>query len=101
MNGVGFGSGVGNADADVDVGRIVFGIVDLDVPVTVFVEDPGVHQFVFGLASVTLRIGFDQVAVGKLTLRVVVPPAQPRVRRGRVSVPVVLLDVLTMVALMP
>src|SRR5205085_2492710 len=48
-----------------------------------------------------LAVLLDEPAVGKLRLRIHVPPAHPGVRRGRVEVPPVLLDVLAVVALGP
>ena len=90
---------VARRDPHQDVGRGRLGVVDLDDPVAVVVEDAGVDQLVFGLELGPRAVGLDQVLVRERGLRVVIPPAQPGAARDGVEVPPVLLDVLAVVAL--
>ena len=99
MERCGLGAGVGDADLHEQVMRIGLGVDDVDHPVAVLVERSGVQQLVLGLALVPPAVLGDQVGVGELGLRVVVPPPQPRVAGEGVEVPPVLLDVLPVVAL--
>ena len=93
------GSGVRHGDADADVRRGGLGVVDVDHPVPVLVEDAGVDEFVLRLGAVALGVLGAQVLVREFVLRVVVAKAHPGVRWGRVGVPVVLLDILAVIAL--
>src|SRR5262249_20851299 len=52
-----------------------------------------------GLVAAAVGVLLDQLRVRELGLRVHVAPAHPRVRRGRVEVPPLLLDVLAVVPL--
>ena len=70
-----------------------------DVEVAVLVERAGVDQLVLEVLARSPAVGLDQIAVGKLALRVLVEELHVRVRRRRVDVEVVLLDVLAVIAL--
>ena len=98
---LGVRSGVGDPHIHQDVARVGLGVADLDDPVPVAVERPGVEELVLWLEPVTRGVGGDQIVVRELALRVVVPPAVPGVTGQRVEVPPVLLDVLAVVALRP
>ncbi len=97
----GVGAGVAHRDPHADVRRAGLGVVDRDVPVAVLVEQARVEQLVLALVPAAGAVDLEQLLVGELTLRVHVAPAHPRVRRGRVEVPPVLLGVLAVVALVP
>src|SRR5262249_53922921 len=75
------------------------GVVGGDLPVAAVVEDAGVHELVLRLVLPTAAVLLDEFAVRELGLRIHVAPAHPRVRRGGVEVPPVLLGVLSVVAL--
>jgi len=93
------GAGVRHPHPHQHVRRVGLGVVDLDDPVAVAVEDAGVEQLVLRVLPRARPVGGDQVVVGERRLRVVVAPAQPGVARQRVEVPPVLLGVLAVVAL--
>jgi hypothetical protein len=93
------GTAVRHADPDPDVRGAGFGVVDVDRPVPVVVEDPGVHEFVLGFGAGPLLIRLDEVLVRERGLGVVVAPRQPRVAGGRIGEPPVLLHVLAVFAL--
>ncbi|CAB5004684.1 unannotated protein [freshwater metagenome] len=78
---------------------MVLGIVDIDDPVAVVVEDSGVEQLVLRFLTGALSVGAPQVVVGEFALRVVVAAAEPGVRRGGVTVPPVLLHILAVITL--
>src|SRR5262249_16706789 len=74
--------------------------VDLDDPVAVVIEDAGVQQLVLGVELPAPAVLGEEVVVRERRLRIVVPPAVPRVARRRVEVPPVLLGVLAVVPLL-
>ncbi len=90
---------VGRPDHHHDVVGTGLCVVDLDHPVAVVVECAGVEELVLRLVLVAPGILGDEIAVGKGPLRIVVPPAIPRVTRQRIQIPPVVLGVLTVVAL--
>ena len=93
------GAAVADGDAGQQVGRAGLGVVDLDVEVAAVVEDAGVQQLVLRVTEATGPVGRQQVVVREGRLRVLVPPAHPRVGGHVVDVEVVLLHVLAVVAL--
>ena len=93
------GAGVAGADAHHHVLGARLGVLRGDLPVAVVVEDAGVEQLELRLVTVAAGVLVDQLPVGEGGLRVVVEPAHPGVRRRRVEVPPVLLDILAVVAL--
>ena len=95
----GVGAAVGAVDDDADVLGARLRVRQLDVEVPVVVEDAGVDEFVLGLVDTAASVLRDEVGVRKGALRVLVEPPHPRVRRGGVERPPVLLDVLAVVAL--
>ncbi len=87
----------GDLHQQIPWGRL--GVVDGDHPVPAVVKDPGVHQLVLRLEPPPPGVLGHQVGIGKFTLRVVVTPAVPRMRRSSVEVPPILLDVFPVIAL--
>ena len=85
--------------ADQDVVRSRLGVLDEDVEVPVVVEDPRVEQLVLELLARPPPVRLEEVPVRELALRVLVEVLHVRVRRRRVEVEVVLLDVLAVVPL--
>ena len=86
-------------DPHQDVGRVGLGVVDLDDPVAVVVEDAGVDQLVLGLELGSAGVLLDELLIRVGGLRIVVAPAEPCAARQRVEEPPVFLDVLAVVAL--
>ena len=87
-------------DLDEDVLGRRLGVLDEDVEVAAVVEDAGVEQLVLGLGSIARRrFSSSRLRVRVLRLRVLVEVLQVGVRRRRVEVEPVLLDVLAVVAL--
>jgi hypothetical protein len=95
----GFWPTVVDGDADEDVVRTLLCVLEEDVEVPVFVEDPGVEQLVLELLPRPASVRFHEVRVRELPLRVLVEVLHVRVRRRRVEVEVVLLEVLAVVPL--
>ena len=77
----------------------LFAYADLDDPVPVVVEDPGVEELVLRAAPVPARVLQPELVIGERGLRIVVAPPVPGVAGQRVQVPPVFLDVLAVVAL--
>ena len=75
------------------------GVVNVNNPVPILVEDARVEQLVLSLRTIPRGVRAAQVVVRKFPLRVVVSPTQPRVRRSGVAVPPILLGVFAVVAL--
>jgi hypothetical protein len=96
---VGVVSGVGHPDRHEQVERGGLGVVDVDDPVAVVVEHPGVQQLELRVAPPAPGVLRDQPSVGVGGARVVVAPPVPGVAGQRVEEPPVLLGVLTVVAL--
>ena len=88
-----------NGDADEDVFRAFLGVLHEHVEVPVVVKDARIEQFVLELLPRPSPVRLDQVAVGKLPLRVLVQILHVGVRGSAVDVEVVLLHVLPMVRL--
>src|SRR5262249_19167003 len=88
-----------NRDSDERVLRRGLGVVRRDLPVAALVEDAGVDELVLGLRLAAAPVLGHELGVRVLGLWVHVAPAHPRVRRRRVEVPPVLLDVLAVVTL--
>ena len=93
------GPAVVDGDAHEDVAWPGFGVLHEHVEVAVLVEGAGVDQLVLEVLARAPAVGLEQVAVRELALRVLVQELHVRVRRRRVDVEVVLLDVLAVVAL--
>jgi hypothetical protein len=96
---VGGGTRVGHLDGHQQVVGAALGVSDLDDPVPVLVERPGVDQLVLRLVTVPRAVHVDQFLVRVRALRVVVAPGVPGMARYRVQVPPVLLDILAVIAL--
>ena len=98
MQVAGFRSAIAYTDLDQDVVRRLLGILDKNVEVTVFIEDPGIEQLILHVAAGAPLVGLDQIFVGIRRLRILVQILHVRVRRRAVEVEVILLDVFAMVA---
>ena len=94
-----FGSGIRDPDADGRVGGIVLRVSNIDDPVAVLVEGPGVEQLELRILARARTIDGHQLLIGERRLRVVVVRTQPCMRGGGIVVPPVLLGVLAMIAL--
>ena len=86
-------------DPDMDLVRGGLRVVDLQVPVRLFVQHAAVEQVEWGLEPIPAAVLLHQLAIGEGRLGILVEVAQVAVRRGGVAVEVVLLDVLAPVAL--
>ena len=101
VDGRGFRSAVEDRDANQEVFGIAFRVLDVDIEVAAVVKDAGVDELVLGPGAAAPGVFADQLAIGIRRLWILVLPAHVRVRRRRVEVVVVLLDVLAVVALVP
>ena len=94
-----FGTAVVNGDP----GQNVFGtrlrVLDKHVKVPVVVKDTRIQQLVFELFSRSTSIGFYQVAIGELLLRILVEVFHVGVRGRAVEVEIILFHVLAMIGL--
>ncbi len=86
-------------DLDEDVLRAGLRILDEDVEVAALGKDARVEQLVLGLLDRAPAVLLDQLPVRVFRVRVLVQVLHVRVRRRRVEVEPVLLDVLAVVAL--
>jgi hypothetical protein len=98
---LGVGAGVGHVDGHQGVGRTGLGVGDVDDPVPVVVEDPGVEQLVLRIEPSAPTVLLQQLFIGKRLLRIVIAPGVPGMTGHRVAIPPVLLDVFTVIALVP
>ena len=92
------GPAVEDADSNQHVLRRRLRIFDEDVEVAVLVEHAGVEQLVFWLVLAPAAVGCDEVVVREGRLRILVQVLHVRVRRRRVDIEVILLDVLAVIA---
>ena len=72
MQHCGFGPTVVNRNPNQQVFGRGLGVFDKDIEVTILIKDPCIEQFVLEFISTALPVRFDQVFVGKFTLRVLV-----------------------------
>ncbi len=87
------------SDSDQDVVGRVLGIFDLDVEVAALLKNPGVEQLIFGLLSSAAAVLLQELSIRKGPLRILIERFEVGVRRGRVQIEVVLLQVFPMIAL--
>lgn len=73
---------IAHADLDQDVARFRLRILDKHVEVAVVFEHSGINQFIFRLAAATVPVGLDKVAVGILSLWVLIKILHVRVGRS-------------------
>ena len=89
----------GDLDQDVfDAGFRVFGY---NVEIAIFVEQARVKQFELAVVFSPPPILFHQFPVGKFPLRIFIKPLHVRMRRGRIQIKVVLLDVFAVITFIP
>ena len=93
------GAAVGERDAHQHVFGTVLRVLDVHIHVAVVVEHARVEQLVLEVESAAGAVRGEQVVVGELDERVLVPVLEVRARRRGVEVEVVLLHVLPVVAL--
>ena len=98
-SGAGSGPRLVAADPDQEVVRCDLGVLDLDVEVAIVGENAGVDQLVLRLLPAASPVLRDEIGIGKRPLRIFVESPQVGVGGRGVEVPVVLLDVLAVVAL--
>src|SRR5215472_8748271 len=91
------GPTIGYADLDQHVCRRGFCVRDEYVKISVFIEDTGVEQFVFGICLTAAPVGLYQIQIRIFILGIFVQILHIRVARGAVEVIVILLDVLTVI----
>ena len=94
-----FRPAVVHRDADEDILGTGLRVFHEHVEIAAVVEDAGVEQLVFELVPRSVPVRVDEVAIGKLALRVLVQILHVRVRGCAVDVEVVLLHVFAVVAL--
>ena len=95
----GVGAVVGRADFDQHILGTFLGVFDEHVEIAVFVEDPGVEQFVLQSVFAPAVVFRDQIFVGKSSLRVFVETFEVGMGGRGIEVKVIFLHVLTVVAL--
>src|SRR6266545_881129 len=93
------GSGVRDLDRHQQVRGIRLRVMHLDYPEPVVVEHTGVQELVLRVVLAASTVLGAQVVVREGVLGIVVAPPVPRMVRGGVEVPPVVLDVLTVVRL--
>ena len=92
-------TGIRDANPHGNVSGMRLGVVNVNNPVPILVEDARVEQLVLSLRTIPRGVRAAQVVVRKFPLRVVVSPTQPRVRGSGIAVPPILLGVFAVVAL--
>jgi hypothetical protein len=85
-------------DLHQDVAGFGLCVLDEHIEIPVVREDAGVQQFVLGRVRVATRVLRHQIRIGIGAMRILVQHLQVGMRRRRVQVEVVLLDVLAVVA---
>ena len=93
------GAAIDDPQADRHVVRCGFRVFEEHIEVAAVVENAGIDEFVFRLQARAAGIFFDQLAVGKLGLRVFVESAHEGMRGVVVEVVKVILNVFAMVSL--
>src|SRR5713226_2953083 len=93
-----FGAAIVRSDSNKDVFRGGLGILNDDIEIAVFVEDAGIEQLKLGIFFRMAPVFFQQLSIGKGTLRIFVKKLHVRVRRRAVKVEVILLHVLAVIA---
>src|ERR1700722_4481445 len=92
---------IGDGEADQNVGRRRLGVLDADIEVALFGEDPAVEEFKFRLIAPAAAVLIDELLIGVGTLRVLVESAAVTMCGRCILVIVELLHVLAVVALRP
>jgi hypothetical protein len=82
-----------------EIFRILLGIFDKNVEVTIFVEDACIQEFVLEVSTVACPVRLNQIEIWISGLWVFVEVLHVRVRRSAVDVEVELFNVLAMVRL--
>ena len=90
---------IAHADLDEDVLRRLLGILHKDIEVAIIVEDTRIQQLVLHVATITLFVLLDQIAVRESRLRILVQVLHVGMRGRAVEVEVVFLDVFAVVGL--
>src|SRR4029453_8996237 len=88
-----------NGDPDQDVFRGSLRVFHEDIKVAILIEDAGVEKLVLEPVSAAFAIRSYDRLVGESSLRVLVQILHVRMRRRRIEIEVVLLDVLAVVTL--
>ena len=95
----GIGPSITHADLDEEVFRRLLGILHKDIEVAITVEDTGIQQLIFHVATVAPPVCLDQIAVGIFRLRILVQILHVRVCRRAVEIEIVFFDIFAMVCL--
>src|SRR5271156_4971497 len=90
---------IGDADLDEEVLSRVLGIFHKNIEVAIFVEDSGIQEFIFHVATIPLSVLLNQIAVGESRLRILVQVLHVGVSGRAVEVEVVFLSVFAVVCL--
>src|SRR3984957_17798295 len=90
---------IGDGEADQNIGRRCLGVLDGDIEVALFGEDPAIEEFKFRLIAPAAAVLIEELLVGIGALRVLVESAAVAVRGSCVLIVVELLHVLAVVAL--
>src|ERR1700722_17734220 len=90
---------IGDREAGQNIGGRFLGVLDADIEVALFGEDPAIEEFIFRLIAPAAAILIDELLVGIGALRVLVESAAVAVRGSCVLIVVELLHVLAVVAL--
>ena len=95
----GLGAAIDRLDTNQNIVGSRLGVFDEDVEVAVAVEDSGIDKLELVIAFAAPAILFDQPAVGKFGLRVLVEKLHIGVGRRRIKVVIVFLGVFAVIAL--
>ncbi len=88
---------IAHADLDQQVFRRLLGIFHKDIEVAIVIEDSGIQQLIFHVATVAPLVRLDQIIVGKGRLRILVQVLHVGMRRRAVEIEVVFLHVFAVV----
>src|SRR5262245_50281800 len=91
-------SAIHRLDADQNILRARLGVLNENVEIAIVIENPRVDQFEFEVMFAAAAVFFRQALVGKLTLRVLVEKFHVGVRRRRIEIEIIFLDVFAVIA---
>ena len=86
-----------NTDLNKQVFRRLLRVFHKDIKVAIFIEDPGVQQFILHIATVAALVRLDQIDVGKGTLRILVQILHVGMRRRAIKIEVIFLNIFSVV----
>ena len=94
----GIGASVMHRQLHQDVVDAALGVFDLDVEITLLVEDPGIDQLELGILRRAAPVFLDQGVVGERALRIFIKHPHVGMRGRAVEIVIELLDVFAVIA---